>query len=442
MGLIKSLTASVGGGLADQWLEVIKAENMSANTVMVKGTAPAPQRRGLFTPGTSNTKGSIDVISNGSKIQVYPNQMLILLDGGKVVDFTAEEGYYTVDNGSAPSLMTGDLGGAIKDTFNRFRFGGTPTNNQVAYFINLQEIRGIKFGTKTALQYFDSFYNAELFLRCHGIYSFKITDPLKFFYEVCPRDAAKLDFDTEVSEQFMAEFLTALQTSLGEMSVSGIRIAAIPSKSAELSKYMANVLDTDWREMRGMEVQSVGISSISYDDESRKLVEMYTQGQMLSNPMVREGYVQGSVARGLEAAGSNAAGAGMGFMGMGMGMGVGGGFMGGMSNTNMQQMQMQGAPPQQSAGMNPNYNQGGQQVPQGQGQVPQEQGQVPPPPPVPAQREVSWVCSACGQVDNGGRFCENCGKPQQAAMWICSACGQGDNKGKFCKNCGKPNANA
>jgi membrane protease subunit (stomatin/prohibitin family) len=436
MGLIKSLAASVGGGLADQWLEVMKAENMSGNTVMVKGTQPKPQRRGMFTPGTSNTKGSIDVISNGSKIQVYPNQMLILLDGGKIVDFTAEEGYYTVDNTSAPSLMTGDLGGAVKDTFNRFRFGGTPTNNQVAYFINLQEIRGIKFGTKTALQYFDSFYGAELFLRCHGIYSFKITDPIKFFYEVCPRDADILNFDIEVSEQFMSEFLTALQTSLGEMSVSGIRIAAIPSKSAELSKYMSNVLDTDWREMRGMEVQSVGISSISYDDESRKLVEMYTQGQMLSNPMVREGYVQGSVARGMEAAGSNAAGAGMGFMGMGMGMGVGGGFMGGMSNTNMQQMQMQGQPGQ--GGMNTNYNQGMQPTP-----TPPPQAQTPPQAPPPPQQQapaISWVCASCGQVDNNGKFCENCGKPNAPAMWTCSACGQSDNKGKFCANCGKPNA--
>jgi membrane protease subunit (stomatin/prohibitin family) len=235
------------------------------------------------------------------------------------------------------------------------------------------------------------------------------------------------------------------------MSVNGIRIAAIPSKSTELSKYMANVLDNDWREMRGMEVQSVGISSISYDDESRKLVEMYTQGQMLSNPMVREGYVQGSVARGMEAAGSNAAGAGMGFMGMGMGMGVGGGFMGGMSSTNMQQMQMQNQP--QQGGMQPNYNQGGmqapppsqnpqmQQAPPQQTPVhnPQTQAspqQTPNTTPPPQTSAISWVCSACGQVDNNGKFCENCGKPNQPATWTCTACGQTDNKGKFCSNCG------
>ena len=69
--------------------------------------------------------------------------------------------------------------------------------------------------------------------------------------------------------------------------------------------------------MRGIEVQSVGIASISYDEESQKLIQMRNQGAMLSDAAIREGYVQGAMARGFEAAGSNANGSAAGFVGIG-----------------------------------------------------------------------------------------------------------------------------
>ena len=115
--------------------------------------------------------------------------MMILLDNGKIVDYSAEEGYYQVYLSSAPSMFNGQLGEAIKETFGRIKYGGTPSTSQQVYYINLQEIKGIKFGTRNPINYFDNFYNAELFLRCHGTYSVKITDPLKFFTEAVPRNA-------------------------------------------------------------------------------------------------------------------------------------------------------------------------------------------------------------------------------------------------------------
>ena len=174
MGLIKALSDSIKGSLADQWLEVLEADNMDDNTVFTKGVTVRRDRR------NNNKRGNSDVISNGSIIHVYPNQFMILVDGGKIVDYTAEEGYYRVENSAAPSLFNGQFGSTLRDTFARVKYSGTPSYKQQAFFINLQEIKGIRFGTPNPVNYFDQFYNAELFLRAHGTYSIKITDPIKF----------------------------------------------------------------------------------------------------------------------------------------------------------------------------------------------------------------------------------------------------------------------
>ena len=335
MGIIKAAVDSVGGALADQWLEVVEPDEMSDKVVCTNGAkVRKDDRRG------SNRKGTEDTLTDGSVIHVYPNQFLMILDGGKVVDYTAEEGYFVVKNDALPSLFNGDLGDALKESFGRLRFGGVTPTAQKAVYINLQEIKGIKFGTRNPVNYFDSFYNSELFLRAHGNYSIKITDPLLFYSEAVPRDKDRVLID-DINEQYLSEFLEALTAAVNQMSADGLRISYIPSKGRELSKYMSDILDEDWKKMRGMEIQSVGIASISYDEESTKLINMRNQGAMLSDPTVREGYVQGSVARGIEAAGSNDGGSMAGFMGVGIGMQAGGGFMGTASQANMAQAQMQ-----------------------------------------------------------------------------------------------------
>lgn len=393
MGLIKAIAGAIGGSLADQWLEVIEPDEMSDKTVFTNGvTVRKNDKR------NSNKKGTADVISNGSIIHVYDNQCMILVDGGKIVDYSSEPGYYKVDNSSMPSLFNGQLGEAVKDTFSRFKFSGVTPTMQKVFYINLQEIKGIKFGTRTPINYFDNFYNSELFLRAHGDYSIKIRNPILFYQEAIPRNASIVNID-DINEQYLSEFLSALQSAMNQMSADGIRISHVSSKSMELGKYMSTILDESWTEMRGFEIQAVGVASISYDDESKELINMRNKGAMLSDPTVREGYVQGSVARGMEAAGSNANGSMAGFMGMGIGMQAGGGFMGAASQSNQQQMQAQ----------------------QAQQQAPTATG---------------WTC-ACGKT-NTGKFCADCGKPQpqQATGWTCE-CGKA-NTGKFCAECGKP----
>ena len=313
MGIIRAVTDAVSGALADQWLEVIEPDQMSDRTVFTAGVQMRQGER------NSNTKRTSAVVSNGSVIHVYPNQFMLLVDGGKIVDYTAEEGYYTVNNSSEPSLFNGDLGDSVKESFNRVRFGGTTPYAQKVFYVNLQEIKGIKFGTTNPVNYFDSFYNSELFLRAFGTYSIKVVDPIKFYTEAIPKNAEHVDI-SDINEQYLSEFLGALQAAINQMSADGVRISHVTSKNMELSRYMADILDDDWKDLRGMEVVSVGLAGLSYSEESQKLINMRNQGAMLSDPNVREGYVQGSVARGLEAAGSNSAGSMAGFMGMGLGM--------------------------------------------------------------------------------------------------------------------------
>ena len=456
MGIIKAVTTAVGGALADQWLEAVEPDDMGDRTVFVRGVQV---RRGKG----SNTKGSSDIVSDGSVIHVYPNQFMMLVDGGKIVDYTAEEGYYKVSHSSMPSMFNGQFGEALKESFNRIRFGGVTPGSQKVYYVNLQEIKGIKFGTRNPVNYFDNFYNAELFLRAHGTYSIKVTDPIKFYAEVIPKNADHVEIDS-INEQYLSEFLEALQTSINQMSADGTRISYVTSRSRELGQYMAQTLDEEWTRMRGMEIQAVGIASITYDEESQNLINLRTRGAMMSDPSIREGYVQTTIAEGLKNAGSNDSGAMAGFMGMGMGMQMGGGFMGAASNTNMQQMQMNQAPGQmpgntgmpgmggqpaggqpmggQPMGNQPMGNQPSGVQPAGsQWAVPNQMAGTQPGSAGMAgqmtgtQPGSAWTCPGCG-TSNTGKFCGECGHPRPDTPWTC-ACGN-INTGKFCSECGKP----
>lgn len=423
MGIIRAIGQAIGGTLADQWLEVIEADDMSDKTVFTSGVLI---RKGQNTKGTGNT------VSNGSIIHVYDNQFMMLVDGGKVVDYTAEPGYYKVDNSSLPSLFNGQFGDSLKDSFNRIKYGGQTPTAQKVFFINLQEIKGIKFGTRNPINYFDNFYNAELFLRAHGTYSVKITNPLQFYAEVIPRNVDRVEID-EINEQYLSEFLEALQSSINQMSADGTRISYVTSKARELGKYMSTTLDEEWNQTRGMEIQAVGIASVSYDEESQKLINMRNEGAMLGgDASVLRGMAVKNLTEGVRDAGSNAGGAMTGFMGVGMGMqqfntsmeGLNA-MTAGMAGTQPQAAPQQAVAPQQTAA--PANSWTCECGASNTGKFCSECGK---PAPAPVN---SWTCE-CGTV-NTGKFCSECGKPAPAAEWTCE-CGT-VNKGKFCSNCGK-----
>ncbi len=418
MGIIRAAVNAVTGALADSWQEVIEPSAMGENTCIVPGELITQNGK------SQNKKGSSNIVSNGSIIHVYDGQFMILLDGGKVVDYTAEPGYFKVDNSSMPSLFNGQFGDSIKEAFSRVKYGGIPSQSQKVFYINMQEMKNIPFGTPNAINYFDNFYNSELFIRAFGTYSIHVTDPFKFYEQVIPRSAIteneSVDFKS-LCKQYNDEFIEALASSINQYSADGNRISFITSKSREIGKYMSTTLDDEWNQSRGFEVVSVGVN-VSYDEESQKLINMRNKGAMMSDAAVQQGYVAANISEGLKDAGSNANGAMAGFMGMGIGMNAGGNILGGYQQ-------------------NPNYN---NQQPQ-QYQQPQQQYQQPQPtipvqqPTAPVQQGGAdgWTCE-CGAT-NTGKFCPECGKPKPETpkKRFCTNCGaELNDSAKFCPECG------
>ncbi len=407
MGIIKAAINAIGGALADSWGEVIKSSPMDNQTCFVPGQLITQNGK------SQNKKGSQNIVSNGSIIHVQQGEFMILTDGGKVVDFTAEAGYFQVSNSSMPSLFAGQFGDSIKEAFNRVKFGGIPSQEQHVYFINVQEIKDIPFGTPNPINYFDNFYNAELNLRAHGYYSVRVVDPFKFYEQVIPSSAKTGDESVsfaDIARQYTGEFTSALGATINQYSADGNRISYIKSKQYELGEYMSNFLDEKWTQLRGLEVVSVNVDA-SYDQDSQELINMRNKGAMLSDQAIQQGYVAGNISEGLKDAGSNSAGSMAGFMGMGIGMNAGGNILGGYMQ-------------------NPQYN--NQQPQQQMNQQPQQQQAQ-----QTAAAQGGWTC-ACGAT-NTGNFCSECGskKPEAPKKKFCTNCGtelSGD--AKFCPECG------
>lgn len=416
MGIIKAAINAVTGALADTWLEVIESAPMGNNDVIVPGQAVDQKGR------SQNKKGGENLVSNGSIIHVLDNQFMILVDGGKIVDYTATAGYYKVDNSALPSLFNGQFGDSIKESFSRIKYGGISSTSQRVFFLNLQEIRGIKFGTQNPVQYFDNFYESELFMRLHGTYSIKITDPFKFYMEVIPREVItnneKFTFAMPAIQQFNDEFVSELGTAFNQYSADGFRVSHIASKTKEMGKYMADALDEDWNQLRGFQVTSVGMQPPAYDEESQKIVtersKMASQVSYLKDAANQQAYMAKSVGEGISGAGNNPGGAAIGFMGMNMAQNMGAGVMGSYMQNPQYGNQQQYAQPQQ-------------QQPQPQQQAPQQAA--------PAQG--GWTCE-CGAT-NQGKFCSECGKakPEAPKKRFCTNCGaELSPTTKFCPECG------
>ena len=417
MGIIKAAINAVTGALADTWLEVIESAPMGNNDVIVPGQAVDQKGR------SQNKKGGENLVSNGSIIHVLDNQFMILVDGGKIVDYTATAGYYKVDNSALPSLFNGQFGDSIKESFSRIKYGGISSTSQRVFFLNLQEIRGIKFGTQNPVQYFDNFYESELFMRLHGTYSIKITDPFKFYMEVIPREVItnnqKFTFAMPAIQQFNDEFVSELGTAFNQYSADGFRVSHIASKTKEMGKYMADALDEDWNQLRGFQVTSVGMQPPAYDEESQKIVtersKMASQVSYLKDAANQQAYMAKSVGEGISGAGNNPGGAAIGFMGMNMAQNMGAGVMGNYMQNPQYGNQQQYAQPQQ--------------------QQPQQPQQQAPRQAAPAQG--GWTCE-CGAT-NQGKFCSECGKakPEAPKKRFCTNCGaELSPTTKFCPECG------
>ena len=396
MGLLKAGAGALGGVFADQWREFFYCESLDEDTLVAKGEKRTGKR-------SSNTKDSDNIISNGSIISINEGQSMIIVESGKIVEFCAEAGEFVYDSSTEPSIFCGNLGENIKQSFaevgKRFTFGGDPAKDQRIYYFNTKEITGNKFGTSSPVPFrvtIDESMNYKLSvdLRCNGVYSYKIVDPVMFYTNVTGNVEYTYD-RSRIDQTLKSELLDALRPAFAQISAMKIMYSEIPAHTREVTKALSEELKTEWRDKRGIELFAVSINGVSIPEDQRKKITEWEENVMTTNPNIAAARIVGSQTDAMRTAAANEGGMGAmgGFFGMNMAQNMGGMNAGGLFAMGQQQTQQQN----------------------------------------PAS---SWTCE-CGQTGNTGKFCMNCGKPGQTENgWTCS-CGT-VNKGKFCQNCGTP----
>jgi membrane protease subunit (stomatin/prohibitin family) len=400
MGLIKAGVGALGGTMADQWKEFFYCEALDKEVLVAKGEKRTGSR-------TSNTKGNDNIISNGSGIAVADGQCMIIVEQGKVVEVCAEPGEYTYDTSTEPSIFAGSLGESIKQSFKtlgkRFTYGGDTAKDQRVYYFNTKELIDNKFGTPNPIPFrvVDSKIGLDIdvSVRCNGVYSYKIADPLLFYTNVCGNVEADYTRE-EIDNQLKTEFVSALAPAFAKLSDLELRPNQIVSHTTELEQAMNEALTAKWSELRGLVIVSIGMNPITLTEEDQELIKTAQRNAMLMNPNMAAATIVGAQSDAMKTAAANEGGAMNGFIGMGMAMNAG---------SNAQNLFAMG---QQQA----------QQAPQ----------QAAPQQAAPAAG--AWKCS-CG-AENTGNFCTNCGSQKPSSDWQCS-CGN-MNSGNFCTNCGKP----
>lgn len=414
MGLIKAGLGAVGSTLADQWKEFFYCEAMPKEVLVCKGQKRIGGR-------SSNKKGSDNIISNGSGIAVADGQCMIIVDQGKVVEVCAEPGEFTYDSSSEPSIFSGNLGESIKQTFQtigkRFAYGGDTGKDQRVYYFNTKELIDNKFGTPNPIPFrvVDSKIGLDLdvSVRCSGVYSYKIADPLLFYTNVCGNVEHEYTRD-ELDSQLKTEFISALQPAFGQLSALEMRPNQIVSHAAELEQAMNTALSEKWETLRGLRVVSIALGSVTLPEEDAEMIKQVQRSAVMRDPNMAAAALVGAQADAMKAAASNPAGAMNGFVGMGMAANAGG--------MNIQNLYAMGQQTQQ-----PQYQQP-QQQPQQQQMQPQK----------PAAE--GWQC-ACGNIATG-KFCSECGakRPEMSSHFRCAACGweaaELAKAPKFCPECG------
>ncbi len=398
MGLIKAGISAVSSTLADQWKEYFSCEAMPKEVLVRKGVKSGSGR-------SSNNKGSDNVISNGSGIAVADGQCMIIVEQGKIVEVCAETGVYTYDNSSEPSIFTGDFGDSLRKSFEtigrRFAFGGATGSDQRVYYFNTKELMDNKFGTPNPVPFrvVDSKIGLDIdvSIRCSGVYSYRIADPLLFYTNVCGNVAQEYTRD-ELDTQLKTEFISALQPAFGRLSELELRPNQIVSHNTELENAMNAALSEKWGATRGLEIVSIALGSVTLPDDDAEMIKQAQRTAMMRDPNMAAATLVGAQADAMKTAAGNSAGAMTGFMGMNMAAANGG-----MNAQDLFAM--------------------GQQQQMQQAQQMQQQA---------APAGGSWQCG-CGAV-NTGKFCQECGSPRPAAEWRCS-CGT-VNSGNFCQNCG------
>ena len=433
MGLIKAIGGAVGGVLADQWKEYIYCDALAENVLVKKG-----QKR--ISGRSSNTQGDANIITNGSIIAVNNGQCMIIVEQGKVVEFCAEPGEFKYDTSTEPSLFSGSLGKSIVDTFKtigkRFTYGGDTAKDQRVYYFNVKEIIGNKYGTPSPVPFRVVDRNIgldiDIAIRCFGEYSYKISDPLLFYTNVCGNVTDTYTRD-RIDSQLKSELMTALQPAFAKISDMGIRYSALPGHTQEIADALNEVLSSKWAQLRGISVASFGVSSVKASEEDEAMIKNLQRTAVMRDPTMAAATLTTAQAQAMQDAAKNTAtGPMFAFAGLDMANRAGG--MNAQSLYQMGQNQQAQQPAQQPAPQAAPAD--GWTCSCGAVNTGKFCAQCGAKKPEPKPAEGSWTCT-CGHV-NTGKFCMECGakKPEpKPDGWVCPGCGK-VNKGKFCPECG------
>ncbi len=429
MGLLKAGIGALSGVLADQWRDYFYCESIPEEVLVTKGQKRVNSRR------SSNTKGEENVISNGSIVAINEGQFMIIVDQGKIVEFSDEPGQFVYDTSSEPSLFYGSFGESLLESFKnvgkRFSFGGDAGKDQRVYYFNKKEIMGNKYGTPNPVPFRVVDKNIgldiDISIRCHGEYSYRIIDPLLFYTNVSGN--VQDDFKrARIDSQLKTELMTALQPAFAKISAMGIRYSSLPGHTIEMSEALNEVLSQKWSQLRGIAIASFGVSSVKASDEDENMIKQLQRSAVMRDPTMAAASLVGAQSEAMvHAAKNQGAGPMMAFAGMNMAQGAGGMNAGQLFAMGQQQPQTQQAQSPQ---------QGGWACECGKENTGRFCAECGKPKPEPKPAEGQWACS-CG-ASNTGKFCAECGSPKPAEKdgWACE-CGA-QNKGRFCPQCGKP----
>lgn len=428
MGLIKAGVGAVGSVMADQWKEYFYCDSMGFDVLVKKASKRITSR-------SSNTKGSDNIISNGSAIAVADKQCMIIVDQGKVTEICAEPGEFIYDSSTEPSLFTGKLGTSVLNTFKaigkRFTFGGDTGKDQRVYYINMREIQDNKFGTPNPIPFrvVDSKIDldVDVSIRCSGIYSYQIEDPILFYTNVSGNVTDEFT-RAEIDHQLKTEFVSALAPSFAKISALEVRPNELPAHMPEMEAAVNEALKAKWLELRGLKVVSVAMNVPVLPEEDQQMLRDAQKEARLRNPGLAAAHMVEAQAEAMKTAAGNQGGAMMGFMGMNMAQAAGGMNANNLFAMDQQNRQVQAQQVQQAQANANSWTCACGAVVNGNF-CPQCGAKKPEVKPANA-----WTC-ACGATATG-KFCPECGakKPEEQKGWTC-ACGE-VNLGKFCAECG------
>jgi len=361
MGFIRAFTGSIGGAFANQWKDFLQPRTGITATTAIFEAVPQGTNAGRG----ANTKGSQNIITNGSKIIVPEGTALITLENGALTGFIAEPGgfIYESDNPHSRSMFAGDgiLASTIGTSWERFKFGGKPGTQQLAFYINLKEIPNNRFGTQFEIYWDDAFLGTQVGAITRGTYTIQITDPILFVKNFVPAkylvpNAPIFDFadmDNDAGAQLFNEVVSSLSAAFSFYTNDpdkGNRMSRIQQDQIGFAQSLSQAVEDgfQWRVARGLEIARVAIKAIEYDEDTKALLSDVRRADALSGNRGNS-FMQQAVARGMQAAGENPQGGGaMGMAFMGMGANAAGGMMGGLQQPVMQQP-IQQQPVQQPA---------------------------------------------------------------------------------------------